>query len=370
MNKNDCNIKLSPKQKKRLKRIYKSETGRVARRVHIVLLYSEGFTMEQIAQICMCDRHMVAEALQRFQKHAYQGLYDKERPGRLRALSKEDEEFILAVLRQNPHDFGYFATVWTISLIMELLKDYRGKTVGENAVRSMLDRIGWEFRRPKHIPPHVSPLPPEEKEEVLRLLTNPGPNEVLLFGDEADFEWLPYIIGAWMPKGEQLEIPTPGKNKVVCCFGFFNPHTKEFFYKLVHTRHNKTAKNFIAMLHQLRAQFPGCVIHIVVDNASIHDPHTKLLKQFRMTYGDQIVVHFLPKHSPILNPIERFWRFLKQRICANWLYDSVSALVESFRSFIWQYREHNVVYNFSLANIISIWKNHPVIEETPAIVHA
>lgn len=343
--------------------MYKSETGRVARRAHMVLLRSEGYTIEQIAQICLCDRDTVSEALHRFKKEAYQGLYDKDRPGHSRSLSEEDEQFLLTTLRQNPHDFGYFATVWTIGLMLELLQTYRGKSVGESVVRDVLKRHEWVFRRPKHVPPEVCPLPLEEKEEILRLLTNPGANEVLLFGDEADFEWLPYITGAWMPKGEQLEIPTPGKNKVVCCFGFFNPHNREFFYKLVHTRHNKTAKNFIAMLHQLRAQFPGCVIHIVVDNASIHDSHTKLLKQFRMTYGNQIVVHFLPKHSPILNPIERFWRFLKQRICANWLYESVNAMVESFRSFIWQYRENNIVYNFSLANIISIWKNHPAIDQ-------
>lgn len=54
-------------------------------------------------------------------------------------------------------------------------------------------------------------------------------NKVLLFADESDFEWLPYITGAWMPKGEQLEIPTPGKNQVLCRFGFFKPHDDALF---------------------------------------------------------------------------------------------------------------------------------------------
>jgi len=370
MNRDNCSIKLSPKQKKQLKRIYKSETGRVARRAHMVLLRNERYTVEKIAEICLCDSDTVSEAIHRFKKYAYQGLYDQEKSGHPRTLNEEDEKFLLKALRKTPHEYGYFATVWTIDLMIELFKDYRGKSVGENVVRSALKGHEWEFRRPKHIPPNVSPLQAEEKNEILRLMINPRPNEILLFGDEADFEWLPYITGAWMPKGEQLEIPTPGKNKVVCCFGFFNPHNSEFFYKLVHSRHNKTAKNFIAMLHQLRSQFSDKVIHIVVDNASIHDSHTKLLKEFRMKYANQVVVHFLPKHSPILNPIERFWRFLKQRICANWLYDSVNALVESFRSFIWQYREHNVVYSYSLANTISIWKNHPIIEENTTAVRA
>ncbi len=116
------------------------------------------------------------------------------------------------------------------------------------------------------------------------------------------------------------------------------------------------------MLHQIRAQFLGRIIHLVVDNASIHDRHTKLLKQFRQGYGRQIIIHFLPKRTPILNPIERFWRFLKMRICANYLYSTLDALANSFRSFIWRYREHQISYNFSLSNLIALWEKHPTIE--------
>ncbi len=119
--------------------------------------------------------------------------------------------------------------VWTVAMMLKLLKEYRGKTISPSVVRDVLAKYNWHFNRPKHIPPAAFPLDPVEKEWILRLLLNPRPNEVLLFADEADFEWLPYLTGAWMPKGEQLQIPTPGHNQVLCCFGFFNPHTKEFF---------------------------------------------------------------------------------------------------------------------------------------------
>lgn len=359
----DCITKLTYKQIKRLKRMYTTEPAKVARRAHMVLLRNQGFTMEQIAEICLCNRETVSNALQSFKKHGYAGLYDKKHSGCPRSLNEQDEEYLLKALEQNPHEFGYFATVWTIQLMLEFLKDQRGKSVSKTVVKSVLARHNWHYNRPKHIPPTACPLEPAEKDCIMRLLTNPAPNEVLLFGDEADFEWLPYLAGAWMPQGRQLQIPTPGHNKVLCCFGFFNPHNCEFFYKLVRTRHKKTAQNFIAMLHQLRAQFPGKTLHLVVDNASIHDSRTKLLKAFRQTYGTQIIFHFLPKRSPILNPIERFWRFLKMRICANWLYDSLDSLADAFRSFVWHYREHKVIYNFSLANLISIWKKHPTTEQ-------
>ncbi len=326
----DCNIRLTPKQIKRLKRIYTTEAGKVSRRAHIVLLRNKSFSLEEIGELCFCDRDTVSEALRRFKQKSYQGLFDKEHPGRNRKLSDEDVQFLLIALRQNPHDFGYFATVWSIALMVKLLKEYRQKSVSISMVRSVLEQNNWQFNRPKYIPPEVCPLEQEEKACIMRLLTNPKPEEVILFGDEADFEWLPYLKGAWMPKGEQLKIPTPGYNKVLCCFGFFNPHTKGFFYKLAYSRANKTAKNFIAMLHQIRAQFLGRIIHLVVDNASIHDRHTKLLKQFRQGYGRQIIIHFLPKRTPILNPIERFWRFLKVRICANYLYSTFVSLRNLF----------------------------------------
>jgi len=359
----DCTIKLSSKQTKHLKHMYTTATAKVARRAHIVLLRSQGRSNAEIAEICLCNRDTIADTLQRFDKQAYAGLYDRPIDGRPSSLSPDDVLWLLTTIRRNPHELGYWATIWTIPLMVQALQEQRGKTVSSTAVRNLLHRQNWEFRRPKHIPPSICPLLAAEKDEILRLLLAPRANEVLIFGDEADFEWLPYLSGAWMPKGEQLQIPTPGKNQVLCSFGFFNPQTKEFFYKLVRTRHNKTAKNFIAALHQLRARYPGRVIHLVIDNASIHDPHTKLLKQFRNTYAGQVVIHFLPKHTPILNPIERFWRFLKHRICGNWLYESLDDLVDSFRSFTWQYREHNVVYNFSLPNLVSIWRKHPTIEE-------
>ena len=88
---NDCTIKLSSKQSKRLKHMYTTASGKVARRAHIVLLRSQGWTQEEIAQICLCNRDTVADALQRFKKQAYAGLYDRPINGRPSILSLEDE---------------------------------------------------------------------------------------------------------------------------------------------------------------------------------------------------------------------------------------------------------------------------------------
>ena len=239
----------------------------------------------------------------------------------------------------------------------------RRKEVSESMLKELLHQRKWKFNRPKHIPPDATPIPEAEKQEILRLLKNPGEDEIILFGDEADFELLPYLGGAWMPEGKQLKIPTPGNNQILCCFGFFNPHDGAFYYKLVVTRSNKTALNFIAFLHQIRYQFPDKKIHIVIDNASIHRENTKLFKAFRENYGDHVITHFLPTKAPILNPIERFWKFLKKRIACNWLYETLEDLRAAFMTFIWHYRKKYISYNFNIKKLIRIWKKFPTIEE-------
>jgi transposase InsO family protein len=133
---------------------------------------------------------------------------------------------------------------------------------------------------------------------------------------------------------------------------------------MVRTRSKKTAKNFIAALHQIRYSHRGKKIHIVVDNATIHSAKTKLLQKFRDDYRDQIVIHFLPKRSPILNSaLERFWGFSKLRVATNWFYQTQDDLEQAFRRFVWHYRQGNISYNFSLSKFVKIWEKHPTFEQ-------
>jgi transposase len=361
--KNHFNIRLTEKQRKHLKKIYKTEKGRASERAHVVLLYMEDYSISEIATICLCDRNTVSAVLKRFEERRFEGLYDQERSGAPRTLNQEDEAYLFYCLRKSPIEFGYYTTVWTVSLMIYHLHKRRNKDISESALKDFLDNHSWRFKRPKHIPPDGEPLKEEEKREILRLLDNPNEDEIILFGDESEIELLPYISGAWMPEGEQLEIPTPGKNKILCIFGFFNPHTKEFIYKMVVSRKNKTAKNFIVILHQIRQLFRGKKIHIIIDNSSIHSEKTKLLKRFRELHAEEVIIHFLPKRAPILNPIERFWQFLKKRISCNWLYGSLDELKSAFRRFIWQYREGHIEYNFTLKKLIRIWEKYPTAAE-------
>ena len=57
-------------------------------------------------------------------------------------------------------------------------------------------------------------------------------------------------------------------------------------------------------------------IHLFCDNAKYY--RNKAVKKYLET--SKIVLHFLPPYSPNLNPIERLWKWMKERVIYNVYY--------------------------------------------------
>ena len=70
----------------------------------------------------------------------------------------------------------------------------------------------------------------------------------------------------------------------------------------------------IAFFQQLERETkaPG-TIHVFLDNARYFK--SREVKAYLQTA--RIRLHFLPPYSPNLNPIERLWRFMYQKVLAN-----------------------------------------------------
>ena len=66
---------------------------------------------------------------------------------------------------------------------------------------------------------------------------------------------------------------------------------------------------------------------IVLDNASYH--HSAASEAMLAYFEDRSMTFWLPPYCSTSNPIERFWRFLKEQACSNHLFKSLDALVDS-----------------------------------------
>jgi len=89
----------------------------------------------------------------------------------------------------------------------------------------------------------------------------------------------------------------------------------------------KNSQTFIQFLEYILVEcFPTQKIVLVMDNASYH--RSKTVQAALSLFEPRVRVFWLPKYCPTMNPIERFWRHLKDLACANKLDLSLENLAE------------------------------------------
>lgn len=107
--------------------------------------------------------------------------------------------------------------------------------------------------------------------------------------------------------------------------GAYNWRTDHITALTVSWKHSPT---FMAFLEYLLVEcYPSQRLILVMDNASYH--HSASVKATLSLFEHRVRVVYLPARCPDLNPIERYWRHLKDLACANKLFVSLDALTDT-----------------------------------------
>lgn len=167
--------------------------------------------------------------------------------------------------------------------------------------------------------------------------------------DESTLGWLPVLVACWMKRGLQKRIPTPGQQQWRHLFGAYNWVTDEVIYQIVSKRNSET---FIAFLEHLVQQHSGTrPLVLVLDNGSIH--HSLASQAAFAVLEDRLLPLFLPRYCSQLNPIERFWKYLKASACANKLFPDMQTLVASVEKTLQQQNDFSCPSRFMLLKYFS-----------------
>lgn len=125
-----------------------------------------------------------------------------------------------------------------------------------------------------------------------------------------------------MKRGQRKRIPAPGAPLHCHVFGAYHWQLGNVAWQ---QSAKKNSEAFIAFLEHLAfTVFPDQRLIVVMDNASYHKSWATLAALSALE--DRILVIWLPKYSPFLNPIERFWLHLKNLANANCLHPNLDSL--------------------------------------------
>ncbi len=142
----------------------------------------------------------------------------------------------------------------------------------------------------------------------------------------------PILRKCWMKRGQRKLIPAPGQQHWEHLFGAYNWRTDCVSWQFAS---RKNSASFIAFIeHLMTVCYPTQKVILVTDNASYHKSQAS--RAALSLFEDRLAVIWLPPYNPFLNPIERFWRHLKDIACANKLFPGLDALADSVRSALCQ----------------------------------
>ena len=134
------------------------------------------------------------------------------------------------------------------------------------------------------------------------------------------------IRACWMKRGQQKRLPAPTNiRQYHHLIGAYNWCTDVVSALHVEWKNSQTFIEFLEYL--LLECYPGQRVILVMDNASYH--HSRPVEAALSLFEHRVSVIWLPARCPDLNPIERYWRHLKDLACANKLFATLEILAAS-----------------------------------------
>ena len=144
----------------------------------------------------------------------------------------------------------------------------------------------------------------------------------------------------WIKKGVRKEIPANSGRTRLNLSGIIDVIDHKV---LVQEDKTLNAETTISFLQKVEEAYPRKnKIHLFCDNARYY--RNKAVTQYLET--SKIQLHFLPPYSPNLNPIERLWKWMKERVLYNTYYPEF----EDFRSAVFGF--FTILSNLSAESVL------------------
>ena len=148
-----------------------------------------------------------------------------------------------------------------------------------------------------------------------------------LYGqDEADLALLPTLTRTWMRRGQQLKLPAPGTNQKRSVSAVTDLADGGLLWR---TDDSRCADQFCATLAAgaARSTARGRLAVFLVDNAPSHQVgKTGIVRRGLDELAGRVVLVFLPRYSPDLQPAERLWRQWRPNVTHNHTRATMAAL--------------------------------------------
>lgn len=296
---------LNDNERAQLREQHKRERdGRMRDRIKAVLLSDKGWTPQQIAEALLISDQAVRNHLLDY--NTFRKLCPNS-GGSEEKLSFEQSQKLEAHLQEY------------IYLYVKDIKAYVQSTFNVsytvNGMRNWLRRHGFSYKKPAIVPGKAN----EEQQkawivEYEALRKGLPENETICFMDGVHPTHNVQPAYGWIKKGSRKEIAANSGRSRLNLSGIIDVINHSV---LVQEDKTLNAASTINFFRKIEEAYPNKTsIHVFCDNAGYY--RNKTVGGYLRT--SRIRLHFLPPYSPNLNPIERLWKWMKERVIYNTYY--------------------------------------------------
>lgn len=364
-------LTLSTEERSQLETIIRARTlqAQVVSRARILLLKSDGYSVDAIAEKVDLNRNSVLLCLKKFKAGGIENaIFDAPGRGRNAEITDEEKSWIINIACQKPVDLGYSAETWTYSKLTKHINEtaesagyIRLSTITKTSIKNILDAAEI---KPFRIQYYCENRDPDFEAKMHQVLVVYKQLE-LLFDENGEL---------YIPAGEQ-EVHTvsydekPGIQAIATTSPDLKPNIengtikRDYEYKRLGTisllaaidlltgeaiplvRNTHNSDDFIDFLKLLDERYTaGDTIQIILDNHSVHT--SKKVKQFLSTMPGRFVFVFTPKHGSWLNLIEGFFGKMTRQMLRGIRVSSKQELVNRIYQYFDEVNENPVVYHW------------------------
>jgi transposase len=213
-------------------------------------------------------------------------------------------------------------------------------------MRHWLHELGWEWKRAKVAAKDDDPERVEKLARIRVAFEQLRAGVALFFADELDISLLPKVGYQWMPKGEQVEVMTPGTNEKRYLAGALDLTTGTITHCVWY---RKQTGLFLDLLETRARAYPAPLfshLTVVADNAKIH--HAQKVQQWLAAHP-RFEVLYLPTYCPRANPIERAFGDVHDKCTRNHTRKRMWHLVQDVKRHLrsngpWRYALSEIYY--------------------------
>jgi transposase len=317
--------------------------------LHLLLLCAAGRTPSEVAAVLFCSRSSVYRIVRAYRAGTLtfeEASARATQQRRLRFLTPSLNRSVLALLKTAPRALGWCRTRWSCATLAVELQVRRGIEVSAETMRHWLHELGWEWKRAKVVAKDDDPARVEKLARVRLAFEQLRAGAALFFADELDINLLPKVGYQWMPKGEQVEVQTPGTNEKRYLAGALDLTTGTLTHCVWY---RKQSGLFLDLLETLDRTYPAPLfthLTVVADNAKIH----KAAKvQQWLAAHPRFELLYLPTYCPRANPIERAFGDVHDKCTRNHTRKRIWHLVQDVKQHLgsngpWRYALSELYY--------------------------